>query len=174
MDRRVRRTRQAIQGALVELTLEKGYDAVTVTDIIDRADVGRSTFYAHFTDKQDVLFSNLEALTFLRAEPGADGPLFAFSLPMFEHVHEQRRLVKALLGRRGGGVVVARGERMLGRMIRAELEARTGEVSELVVSCVAGAFMMLLRRWVDEEITATPVELDAAFRATVLPGVEAL
>src|SRR5687767_3562998 len=63
-DRRVRRTRRLVQQALVELILEKGYDAVTVTDIIDRADVGRSTFYAHFTDKQDVLFSNLDELAF--------------------------------------------------------------------------------------------------------------
>ncbi len=83
----------------MELILEKGYDAVTVTDIIARADVGRSTFYAHFTDKQDVLFSNLDQLTFLHPAPRDDpGELFAFSRPMFEHVREQERLVRALLG----------------------------------------------------------------------------
>ena len=51
-DRRVQRTRKLLQDALMALILEKGYEAVTIQDIIDRANVGRSTFYAHFLDKQ--------------------------------------------------------------------------------------------------------------------------
>jgi AcrR family transcriptional regulator len=50
-DRRILRTRRSLLDALVGLILEKGYEAVTVQDVIDRADVGRSTFYAHFHDK---------------------------------------------------------------------------------------------------------------------------
>jgi AcrR family transcriptional regulator len=52
-DRRVSKTRKALKEALTDLILEKGYEAVTVQDVIDRADVGRSTFYAHFIDKDD-------------------------------------------------------------------------------------------------------------------------
>ena len=171
----MRRTRRNVQDALVALILEKGYDAVTVTDIIDRADVGRSTFYAHFTDKQDVLFSNLDGLGFLHPEPATrGGELFAFSLPMFEHVQEQRRLVRALLGRRSGGLVLARGEQMIGTLVRNELVAAGGRASaglDLMVACVVGAFMGLLRAWVDGEATASPAELDVAFRAAVEPGV---
>ncbi|MEU8382841.1 TetR/AcrR family transcriptional regulator [Streptosporangium sp. NPDC048865] len=176
-DRRVRRTRQAIQRALVELILEKGYEPVTVTDLINRADVGRSTFYAHFTDKQAVLFANLDEIAFLHPAPRTDGPLFGFSLAMFEHVHEQRRLVRALLGRRGGQMVVAHGEQLLQAVVRDELLARDGRASaslDLVVTCAVGAFMALVRKWVDEEIDATPAELDAAFHATVVPGVQAM
>jgi AcrR family transcriptional regulator len=181
-DRRVRRSRRAIQQALVELILEKGYERVSVTEIIDRADVGRSTFYAHFTDKQDVLFSNLDALSdLLHAAPDRrQGPLLAFSLPMLEHVAEQRRLVRALLGRRGGAVVVARGEQMLASIVRTELLAALpiGATSparlEVVVTCVVGAFMAMVRTWVDEDLTATPAELDAVFRAVVAPGVAAI
>lgn len=177
LDRRVRRTRQAIQQALVELVLEKGYEAVTVTDLIDRADVGRSTFYAHFDGKQAVLFANLSEIAFLHPAASADGPLFAFSLAMFEHVAEERRLVRALLGRRSGRMVMAHGEQLLQDLIRDELLARGARAStslELVVTCVVGAFMALLSRWVDEEITATPAELDAAFHAAVGPGVQAM
>ncbi|MFB9963045.1 TetR/AcrR family transcriptional regulator [Sinosporangium siamense] len=177
MDRRVRRTRQAVQRALVDLTLEKGYEAVTVTDLINRADVGRSTFYAHFTDKQDVLLSNIAEIDFLHRPPSTSGELFAFSLPMLEHAAEQQRLVKALLGRRGGGVLVARGEQMLATMIRDELTTRGAPASpslDLVVICVAGAFMALLRQWVDGDFTATPTDLDTAFRTAVIPGVAAL
>ncbi|MFI7129449.1 TetR/AcrR family transcriptional regulator [Nonomuraea sp. NPDC050153] len=176
-DKRVRRTRRIVQEALVALILEKGYDAVTVTDIIDRADVGRSTFYSHFTDKQDVLFSNLDELAFLHLAPAAvSGGLFAFSLPMFEHVREQRRLVRALLGRRGGGQVYARGEQLLSAVVRNELVAAGAPASaslDLLVVCVVGAFMGLMRAWVDGETTASPAELDDAFRAAVLPGVRA-
>ncbi|WP_214317848.1 TetR/AcrR family transcriptional regulator [Nonomuraea sediminis] len=169
----MRRTRRAIQGALVELLLEKGYDKVTVTDIIERADVGRSTFYANFTDKQDVLRSNLDELGFLHPAPAAEGPLFAFSLPMIEHVAEQRQLVRALLGKRGGGAVMAHGEKLLGDVIREELLVRGWQAPEPVVTCVVGAFLALLTKWVDGEISATPAELDAAFRAVIIPGVEA-
>lgn len=159
------------------LILEKGYNAVTVTDIIDRADVGRSTFYAHFTDKQDVLFSNIEELGFLHpARSTGDGELFAFSLPMLEHVQEQRPLVRALLGRRSGGLAEAHGERLLSTIVRDELTARAGGPSatlDLLVICVVGAFLGLLRAWVDGEISATPAELDAAFRSATAPGVQA-
>ncbi|MDH2425420.1 TetR/AcrR family transcriptional regulator [Sphaerisporangium sp. TRM90804] len=177
VDRRVRRTRQAIHRALVELVLEKGYDGVTVTDIIERADVGRSTFYAHFTGKQEVLFGDLGGLAFLHPAPSTDGPLLAFTLPVFEHVADERSLVRALLGRRGGAAIVARGEQMLARVVREEFLARGAAPSvflDLTVTCVVGAFMGLLREWADGDTTTTPADLDAAFRAVVIPGVEAV
>ncbi|WP_433252661.1 TetR/AcrR family transcriptional regulator [Streptosporangium sp. CA-135522] len=174
----MRRTRRMVQEALVALILEKGYEAVTVTDIIDRADVGRSTFYSHFTDKQDVLLSNLNELAFLHRPPvGGSRELFAFSRPMFEHVREQERLMRALLGRRGGGPVHAYGERLLADLVRQELLAAGAPASaalDLLVVCVVGAFMGLLRTWADGECAASPAELDAAFRAAVEPGVRAV
>jgi AcrR family transcriptional regulator len=181
-DRRVRRTRRAVQEALVELILEKGYEAVTVSELIHRADVGRSTFYAHFSDKQEVLFSNLEELSGLLHLVPASGSdtLFAFSLPVFEHLQEQRRLVRALLGRRGGGAVAARGEKIMAAVVRDELLAALPPGStppgslDLMVTCVIGAFMALVRKWADGELTATPAEMDATFRAVVLPGVTTL
>src|SRR6266498_3288418 len=59
LDRRVQRTRQLLQDALIAMVIEKGYDATTVHDIIDRTNVGRATFYAHFPDKQTLLTSRL-------------------------------------------------------------------------------------------------------------------
>ena len=54
-DRRVLRTREVLSNALVDLILEKGYEKITVQNIIDQANIGRSTFYDHFQDKQDLL-----------------------------------------------------------------------------------------------------------------------
>ena len=61
-DRRVGKTRRALKEALTDLILEQGYESVTVQDVIDRADVGRSTFYAHFLDKDDLLMAILADL----------------------------------------------------------------------------------------------------------------
>ena len=63
MDRRVQRTRDVLHQALISLMIEKGYEVITVQDIIDRANVGRSTFYAHYVGKQDLLLSGLKNLS---------------------------------------------------------------------------------------------------------------
>ena len=89
-DRRSNRTRELLSGALVELMLEKRYDSITVQDILDRADIGRSTFYAHYTDKEDLLMSELtrlmRTLQVYTHEPGhAHGGLLP-SLEFFRHV----------------------------------------------------------------------------------------
>ena len=62
MDRRIARTREILQDALNSLTLKMGYEAVTITDICDATNVGRSTFYAHFTSKDDLKRSGLDDL----------------------------------------------------------------------------------------------------------------
>ena len=60
VDRRIQRTRQLLDNALIELILEKEYDKITVQNIIDQANVGRSTFYAHYLDKDDLLEKSME------------------------------------------------------------------------------------------------------------------
>lgn len=175
VDRRVRRTREAIHRAFIGLMQEKGYEAVTVTDIIDRADIGRSTFYAHYTDKRDVLHASLDELAgFLRGHRDTNGELFGFSLALFNHVNEQRTLLRALLGRRGGTVVQARVAFLIGELVREELHDRETDVPrELIIDCVVGAYTSLLARWVDENDPHTPAQMDAAFRRLLCPGVTA-
>src|SRR5215471_7724311 len=63
VDRRIQRTRDVLHQALISLMIEKGYEVITVQDIIDRANVGRSTFYAHYVGKQDLLLSGLKNLS---------------------------------------------------------------------------------------------------------------
>ena len=69
IDRRVARTRGMLHEALLSLIIEKGYEAVSVEDICERANVGRSTFYAHFTGKDDLKRSGLGHLR--QATPGS-------------------------------------------------------------------------------------------------------
>src|ERR1035438_9652116 len=60
LDQRVKRTHQRLGSALVQLIAEKPIDDITVQEVLDRAAVGRSTFYLHFRDKNDLLLSQLE------------------------------------------------------------------------------------------------------------------
>src|SRR6266576_4441248 len=111
-DRRVQRTRKLLQDALVSLMIEQGYEATTVQDIIDRANVGRATFYAHFADKETLLASRLEDLRVMLAQYqkralAAAGGLWerglGFSLPMLEHARSHLPLYRAIVGREKGG-----------------------------------------------------------------------
>src|SRR6185437_2006254 len=61
-DRRVERTQRALREALIRLVLERGWDDVSVQDVCARANVGRSTFYLHFADKEELLVSGFGGL----------------------------------------------------------------------------------------------------------------
>jgi AcrR family transcriptional regulator len=181
-DRRVRRTRAALREALISLMSEKGYDAVTVQDVIDRSDVGRSTFYAHYTDKADLLGDLLDQLrgVILPAAnndpPDRRRPL-RFSLEMFRHVSDQRVLLLGLIGPGGTSPVVTQIEGMLHEIVRGELDqlVRPGEAPraplDLVAASVVASFLSCLRWWVDTDFTRTPEQMDVLFQALVAPGV---
>src|SRR5215217_6191503 len=62
IDRRVERTRERLQKALMDLIAERGYDSITIQDIVDRADLGRTTFYLHYNSKDDLFMSCHEAI----------------------------------------------------------------------------------------------------------------
>jgi AcrR family transcriptional regulator len=100
-DRRSLRTRQLLSDALVSLLFQQRYDTITVQDIIDRANVGRSTFYKHFYDKDDLLVSNIESLLErLSATISLGDASHSTLLPsrrLFEHVGDYRALYQALV-----------------------------------------------------------------------------
>jgi AcrR family transcriptional regulator len=113
-DRRALRTRKALHGALMALILRKGYEALTVQDIIDEADVGRSTFYAHFTGKDHLLRAGFDAFrkelaASLPPPPGPaaepDEALAEAGLALYAHAGQYRHVYEALIGGRGGVVV---------------------------------------------------------------------
>jgi AcrR family transcriptional regulator len=177
-DRRVQRTRKLLQDALMSMMIEKGYEATTVQDIIDRANVGRSTFYAHFTDKRMLLASRLEDLRALLAErqQRALGNL-GFSLPMLEHAREHQTLYQAIVGRESGAFVLRRIQRTIADLAGVDLKAlgvaRSPEQRELAAQFVAGAFMSVLTWWLERGARLPPQEVDAIFRRLVMQGLTA-
>lgn len=131
-DRRVRRTRATLHRALIELLLERPYERITVRDILDRADVGRSTFYAHFRDKDDLLLvSSTEylraAITAARPEDPAAPPISAPLAPvytLFQLAEENPEVYRALLGRKAGGQLLRATRGMVGRVLTEQLSGR--------------------------------------------------
>ena len=186
MDRRVQRTRLALHQALISLMVEKGFEALTVQDIIDRADVGRSTFYAHYVDKEDLLRSGLKNLSKQlisrqRAQSakagGSRDRAFGFSDALFEHAYSHRDTYRAIVGRRSGAVVMAEMRAMLADLVRNELKVLpsgrllTGVPKGALVQFVVGALMSILTWWLDESPKLPPAEADAIFRRLVVPAV---
>src|SRR4029079_15081989 len=96
-DRRVARSRRALKEALTDLILEQGYESVTVQDVMDRADVGRSTFYAHFLDKDDLLMAILADVEMPAPDASSwtpDDPAFGWTLELFRHFGSGKRRFK--------------------------------------------------------------------------------
>jgi AcrR family transcriptional regulator len=182
-DRRIQRTRKLLQDALVSMMIEKGYEATTVQDIIDRANVGRATFYAHFADKQTLLASSLEDLRahLIQAPaaalvtPGApDAQVSASSLAMLEHA-----VVICLCGAsswaESGAVVLQRLHRTIADLAGIDLVALgfkgTPEQRVLAAEYVAGAFISVLTWWLNRGAELPAVEVDIIFRRLVMRGL---
>ncbi len=178
-DRRVERTQRVLHGALIAEILVKGYDAVTVQDIIDRADVGRSTFYSHFADKEALLVSGIGTLRGVLADHRDPARPLAFTTAMFAHVEGHRDLGRATFGRKSGAAVQAHMARMFTALVRDDLAAmvaprRAPAVPlDALVEYVVGAFLALLAWWLDHRTKLSAAAIDAHFRALVMPGVEA-
>lgn len=175
-DRRVQRTRQLLQDALISMIIEKGYEATTVQDIIDRANVGRATFYAHFADKETLLASRLEDLRALLSERQRQTPgNLDFSLQMLEHARGHRSLYQAIVGRDSGAFVLRRIHLTIADLAALDLKALgfkgKPERRDLVAQYIAGAFMAVLTWWLEHGAKLPPPEVDAIFRRLVMPGL---
>jgi AcrR family transcriptional regulator len=183
-DRRVRRTRKALQDALLTLMIDKGYEEISVRDIIDRADVGRSTFYTHYTDKDDLLqdgLADFRAIVEQSETAPHDGRrILSFSLNLFRHIHEHQHMARALFARPTRAPVLRQIEIILGDVVRAGLpdppetqHAPTSVPPEALVRFVVGAYLSLMEWWLATDPPSAPEEIDRTFRALVIPTIRA-
>ena len=174
----MRRTQRALVTALVSLVLEKRYDAITIQNLLDRADVGRSTFYTHYRGKDDLLLRSFEGmLTMLDRHMDRDGAhrRVAPVRELFEHVGQFRRFHAALVRAR----VLDRqhDSRLshLSRLIERRLAARpaTGAANSMpapvLARAMAGAFFALLSWWLESDAPPSPERMDAMYHAMFLP-----
>lgn len=187
-DRRVQRTQHLLREALFSLIREKGFEALSVQDIIDRANVGRATFYAHFDNKEDLLLSGFEALRASLRERQREALshgnkleklAFAFSHDMLVHVDEHRHLFRAMAGKRSGATVQSVLRKLVIDLVRDDLkmmverDGRHSVVTDAVVEFIAGGLFGMLMWWLRGKARLSVEELDPLFRRFAIPAAKA-
>ena len=185
-DRRVQKTQALLHGALASLIHEKSYDAIVVKEILARANVGRSTFYTHFRDKEELLESGIRDVLRAgdRTSPAQTTALadrvLRFSLPIFEHIDRYRRGSSLTVDARGQAVVHEHLQRVLVELIADDLRGAGrshGKLSEAHLPCellarhVASTFLVVLNWWVESGEPLTPRRANDVFRGLIRPAL---
>jgi AcrR family transcriptional regulator len=177
-DPRVLRTRRRLKSALLELIDEVGYEAVTIELLTVRADVARSTFYAHYSAKEDLLFAGFDEwlLSFAELPPpvSCEPWCFRFSLPLLRHGATQQKFFRGTILRGPSHRVRRRLKEILAEVALREMQlgavVRPGENAAKArgrARAVAGAFLGLLEWWLDEGSGVPPEDVDRIFQETV-------
>jgi AcrR family transcriptional regulator len=185
-DRRVQKTLNLLRGALASLIAEKPYDSIVVKEILDRANVGRSTFYMHFQDKDDLLVSSIyEMLGPVPTRPssgrGNDRFLW-FSLPVFEHHYRHAHSWGDRIGMRGRAILHEHLQHVLAKAIASAIkeECRISRKPlrqipmDLASQHLASTFVLVLNWWLDKRMPLAPKEINDVFRRVISPTVAVL
>jgi AcrR family transcriptional regulator len=183
IDRRTSRTRRSLQEALFALILEKGYESVTVEEITSRADLGRTTFYLHYHDKEDLLMQAVRNLVDglvaqlsqypldrgkLRSEAMTGELLLPLIVLAFQHVEQNADLYRVLLRGEGTYSAVQRVRQILNQAIadliqhfadRNKLELHPQVPMDVFLNSLAGAWIGLITWWLEEDLPYPPEQM---------------
>ena len=184
-DRRVTRTQKSLRDALHSLIHERDYDSIVIKEILDRANVGRSAFYMHFRDKDELLVHTFhDILGTVRSSRPASGDsqherLLWFSLPVFEHLDRLRHIGELKLGPKGRAVLHGHLQNALAALITEDVEKhflasrKAGQIPlDLLVRYIDSTFILVLNWWVENKCPLPPKAVDGLFRSLVMPTLK--
>lgn len=174
----MQRTKRLLSRALIELITEKGsYEEVTVQEILDRADVGRSTFYAHYENKDVLLVDgprNMGLALFGESQASADALRHPMGFhALLAHVSDSRALAKAMLGTGSGALIVAAFRAQIADAIRRHYQkrqqtsARSRKTFTYLTDAAASAVVSLLTSWVDDDYALSVEAMSAECQALI-------
>ena len=183
LDPRVVSTRQMLRDALVSLIEEKGFDAITIQDIADRAGLNRATFYLHYRDKQELLVKSLrDAIDELMADIGAstgeqgqlvpDGSLRPIKAT-FEHVAQHARFYRVMMSAEGvpsfiAGVRDYMAEITLRWLTALQPDPRLSRVPlEIVANSLSWSLLGVLIWWLEHDMPHPPEYMAEQFRMLI-------
>jgi AcrR family transcriptional regulator len=183
-DRRVQRTRQVLRQALIDLILEQGYDAVSIQDITDRADVGRATFYLHYNDKEDLLLEVTESIVIAFEQRFQQIPQDAWAREegapveqIFIYAAEHAALYRAIMNGRGGFNVSRRLHAIIASTLQQDVAAQVAEHKisprvplEFLSNYFAGSMLSLVFWWLEFNQPYSPAEMARMFREVSFYG----
>lgn len=184
MDRRYIRTEKLLISALLALIAEQAFQDITVNDIVERADIARKTFYAHYANKRELLWHSLayhfrsieETLPELQADTLLMGnkPL---SYPVFKHVEAYSVFYKGMFSEQGEIGFIFQFLDYIAQQSYQKLEAlrRIAPVQtvppHLIAQMLSGALLSSLRWWLNDDMQDTPEQMAYRFSQIIAPGV---
>jgi AcrR family transcriptional regulator len=181
LDRRIQRTRKILSEALISLVIEKGYEKTTVQNIIDRANVGRSTFYAHFPDKDALLRSGFDNLSNELSKTGAGGKSgWDVALALFQHTGSHYPLYKAMVGKHSWDMIQQYAHKFLFNLVREYLKPKisarkkTPVPLDIAAHFIVSSFLALLTWWLDHKMPYSAEEMTEMFKGLTKPGADAV
>lgn len=169
LDRRSQRTRKAIFEAFTRLIFTRRYGAIRTTDLIEEAGVGRSTFYEHFRNKDDVMVWAIDPIFEPLAEAGAGRASLPHLQFVLDHLWERRALARVMFEPPLGSKL----QRKLAAMIEARLETAVGDAAPpaLRATATAASQLAMLRLWLSGEVACEPAILAHEIIHSSPPGL---
>ncbi len=196
-DRRILKSKKALRDALVELIQEKGFDAVSVEEITQRANLGRATFYLHYRDKEELLLEEFIDLAKDRVQALSEIPVSVWAaadadnagaehspimplLMVFEHAAENAGLYRVLLRSESSPRLAERMRRLIATAINEIAEATRQKQPvplspqvpiDLLAAYFTGALLSSLTWWLEQENPPAPAEMTRMFQTLFFPAV---
>ncbi len=181
IDRRIQKTKKILSESLIALILEKGFEKVTIQEIIDRANVGRSTFYTHYENKEQLLLAGPENLG-VSLWGNTDGQKSHSSkegldfLPLFLHARENAALAKAMFGRKSGELFNGHLLNHLSEGIKEKFKSNFGKTKQDKLwlqyqsRSAAAAVLSLLVSWLEDDMPFAAEEIAKKCERVVAAG----
>jgi AcrR family transcriptional regulator len=174
-DRRTQRTREKLRNALMELIADRGYDAITIQDIVDRADVGRTTFYLHYNSKDELFMSCHEAILgrfhIGLLHPLSREALLSPEIPaemtlVYQHLEEGRAFLYPIFQGKDSQLILRQIRERSAQEIERNLRTAFSEAEsiiplELLANYLAGAQIALMQWWLEKR---RPYDADSLTR----------
>ncbi len=171
IDRRIRRTHKLLADALVILSQQQGYDAVTIRDITEYADVSYSTFFRHYADKDALLLDMIQsAIKELRLVVGENQASHIGGRVLFEHIAQNQPLYRVLLGGLTSSAIVQR----IQHVILTEILQATpvdGDAiipPEIKANHIAASVLALVKWWLDHDTPYSPARMGEIYATLIL------
>lgn len=170
-DKRVKRTQNLLAKALIALTLEKGYDAVTIRDITEYADVGYATFFRHYHDKDSLLRDVSEVvLAELKQRLPSSSDMLALGTPLFRYVQANSRIIRVLLSHKGSSSPI---QHIIDITVQDMLNKNTpleesGIPLEIAAYHIVSSSIDLIQWWLDHDMPYSPEHMGLIFHTLIV------
>ena len=187
MDRRQQKTRVAIFDALSSLLVEKGYNNISVQDIVNEANIGRSTFYAHFETKDDVLrefCSDIFKHVFSNGFPTESSHDFskegndthAVITHLFYHLLDNKKNIAGILTCESGELFLQYFKQFFDDLYTVKLlsgitDGKLNVPYEFMLNHISGSYINMIQWWIKGGMKQSPEEMTKYFEAVIYPVI---